>query len=386
MGHLISFLFLKKTIASFITTTSSEICSVLNLWDIKKKLSMKSFGTGSGDMKNFHALYSWGVRMRNYTHLIVIGLVAFVLVIYLFFEVFEINIFIMISSYVISLLITYIITKKELEVRHDGIIHSLKKKYNIRIRKLKREHDTATLEKTIRDGTKTLIKNAVEYFKIENIRNEMPLSAAIQNLQLDKYGQIIELLADFSLILPDYQENQEIVQEEIDHQIEIYQIDEKPFAEFLQRITEKYTTTVHKKIRERQYQDLRRTMQTCPQCAEKILPHSEVCKHCGHKLKNAAPPKSSVPVKPDEPDWIKKGYDSYRSGNFKEAIRIFTVAIDLNPDDSQAYYNRGILHMKIDKQTQAADDLKAAAGMGHKKAQKVLNSLIMMKTHDGGGY
>ncbi|MCP4110469.1 MAG: hypothetical protein GY749_33935 [Desulfobacteraceae bacterium] len=349
---------------------------------------MKTFGAGNSDIKNTRSMPSWSGKIRSYTHLIITGVIAFSLIVYLLFQISDINMSVMIFLYVISLVITYIITKKELEVRHDGIVHSLKKNYNIRIRKLKREHDTATLEKTIRDGTKTLIKNAVEYFKIENIRNEMPLSAAIQNLQLDKYGQIIELLADFSLILPDYQENQEIVQEEINHQIEIYLIDEEAFAEFLQRITEKYIVTVHKKIRERQDLDVRKSLKPCPQCAEKILPNSQVCRHCGHQLKASVTDISEAKKsssEEDEPDWVKKGYESYRSGNFKEAIRIFTVAIDLNPEDSQAYYNRGILHMKIDKQTQAADDLKSAASMGHKKARKVLNSLLMMKTHDGGG-
>ncbi len=85
-----------------------------------------------------------------------------------------------------------------------------------------------------------------DYFKLENIKNEMGDSAAIQNLQLDKYGQIIELLAEFSMILPDVKENQEIVQEEINHQIIIYLIDENPFALFLQRIMDKYMIALKK--------------------------------------------------------------------------------------------------------------------------------------------
>ncbi|MCP4106611.1 MAG: hypothetical protein GY749_13925 [Desulfobacteraceae bacterium] len=126
-----------------------------------------------------------------------------------------------IFSCVFSLIITFLITKQWMEKEYEGKMRIMKDKYERKIRRLKKEHDTTTLEKTIRDGTQTLIKNALDYFKIENIKNEMGATAALQNLQLDKYGQIIELLADFSLILPDYQENQQIVKEEIDHQIDI---------------------------------------------------------------------------------------------------------------------------------------------------------------------
>ncbi len=278
-------------------------------------------------------------------------------------------------SYVVSLLIMLVITKKNSEKEYNSIITGLKEEYKLKISRLKREYDTTTLEKTIRDGTQTLIKNAVDYFKIENIKNEMGKSAAIQNLQLDKYGQIIELLADFSLILPDTAENQEIVQEEINHQIRIYQMDEKNFSQFLQRIMEKYQITVNKKIREKKETVMSaRNTKICPRCAEKILIKAMVCKYCGHEFK-------TVP-KITEADWLKKGQALYRSGQLQDALSFFSNAVDSNPKSGQAYYSRGVTYEKLGHQARALNDLTTAAQLGHKKAQEIVQQLEMMDTQE----
>lgn len=245
----------------------------------------------------------------------------------------------------------------------------LKEENDKRIRRLKKEHDTTTLEKTIRDGTQTLIKNALDYFKIENIKNEIGTSAAIENLQLDKYGQIIELLADFSLILPDIKENQKIVEEEITHQIKIYQIDENPFAMFLERIMRKYLVTVNKKIKEKIEQEHMESMKICPQCAERILPKAKVCKHCGHKLHSIERLSSQNPILPDR---IENGKNLYKSGLFKEAIKEFDTAIHDKADNAVAYYNRAVVHSKLGNREQARADLKEASNLGHKKAKELL--------------
>ena len=219
--------------------------------------------------------------MNIYTSLIILGSVAVGLSAYLPFQIpnKSVSFISTIFSSIFSLLITYIITRRYMEQEHEAAIKTLKERYDRKIRRLKKEHDTTTLEKTIRDGTQTLIKNALDYFKLENIKNEIGASAAIQNLQLDKYGQIIELLADFSLILPDFQENQLIVQREIDHQISIYETDERPFAIFMERILEKYQTTVDKKIREKNEQRTIESMKTSPRCAERVLFKARICKH-----------------------------------------------------------------------------------------------------------
>jgi tetratricopeptide (TPR) repeat protein len=271
-----------------------------------------------------------------------------------------------------SLLITYIITRRVVEEEAEEKVKALEDRHNQRIRRLKKEHDTTTLEKTIRDGTRTLIKNALDYFKIENIKNEMRPSAAIQNLQLDKYGQIIELLADFSLILPDYQENQQIVEQEINHQIDIYKIDEKAFALFLQRIMDKYMVTVDKKIREKADMNMLESIKTCPRCAERVLLKATVCKHCGYEFKPAA--KSSVQGTLAL-DRVEKGKEFYRSGQIQAALNSLTGAIELKPNYAIAYYNRAIVYKKLGDLKQCEIDLRHAAYLGHKKAQEMLKAL-----------
>mgnify|MGYP005842130825 CR=1 FL=1 len=322
--------------------------------------------------------------MQLYANLVILGLIGALLSAYLSFKVFDptVSFVSTVLSYVVLLLATFLLTKKDLEQRYSDLLNRFKRKYSLKIRKLKREHDTTTLERTIRNGTQTLIKNAIDYFKIDNIKNEMGSTAAIQNLQLDKYGQIIELLADFSLILPDYEENRRIVQQEIHHQIDIYEIDEKPFAQFLVRILEKYRVTFNKKLREREEQNAFSRMKTCPKCAEKVWPKAKICRHCGHRF-DAAPLPAPAGVNGNR-DLMKKGRVLFNDGKFAEAVDIYTKAVDADPDASQAYYNRGIIFLKLDNEVQGIEDLKSAARMGHKKAIRLLEVLRMMKTQDEG--
>jgi tetratricopeptide (TPR) repeat protein len=209
----------------------------------------------------------------------------------------------------------------------------------------------------------------LDYFKIENIKNEIGSTAAIENLQLDKYGQIIELLADFSLILPDIKENQEIVRQEIQHQIKIYQIDENPFALFLERIMQKYIVTVNKKIKEKIEQDIMESMKTCPRCAEKVLPKAKVCKHCGYNFKTFTKSSAHRTVSMDR---VEKGKALYKDGKYDEAIEEFSSAIQLKSNYAIAYYNRAIAYNKVGNYKQAEQDLREASYLGHKKSQDLL--------------
>lgn len=322
--------------------------------------------------------------MHIYANLMILALLGVALSAYLSFQEVDrhVSFISIVLSYMVFLLVTHILTKREMEARFADLLARVRKKYRLKIVKLKRDHDTSTLERTIRDGTRTLIKNAVDYFKIDNIKNEVGTSAAIQNLQLDKYGQIIELLADFSLILPDYEENQKIVQQEIYHQIDIYEIDERSFAEFLKRILEKYRVAFQKKLREKEAFESRRESRICPRCAEKVTGNPEICIHCGHAFSTRTPARSADEP-PEDTHFIREGIAYYRKQNLNDALRSFTQAIDLNPAADQAYYNRGIIHMKRDDQLQAIDDLKTAARLGHPRARRVLEVLKMMRTQNG---
>ncbi len=311
--------------------------------------------------------------MNIYATLIILGSVAVGLSAYLPFQIpnRSVSFISTIFSSIFSLLVTFIITKRWMEQEYEEKIKTLEKRYERKIKRLKKEQDTITLEKTIREGTQTLIKNALDYFKLENIKNEIGSSAAIQNLQLDKYGQIIELLAEFSLILPDYQENRQIVQAEIDHQIDIYEVDEKPFALFLQRILEKYQVTVSKKIREKEDLSSIESMKPCPRCAERVLAKAKVCKHCGYEFKSVSKTLTHSTVALDR---VEKGKSLFRNGQYDEALKVFNSAIELKPNYAIAYYNRAIVYNKLGDHKQAESDLKEACYLGHKKAQELLNA------------
>ena len=320
-------------------------------------------------------------NMQIYVNLFLLGMIGIALLAFSFFQMINIYLSFTISAlaYIIFILITFINTSSWLTKEHEKNISSLKEKYEDKIRSLKNEYDTAMLEKTIRNGTKTLIKNAVDYFKVENIKNEMPPSAAIQNLQLDKYGQIIELLADFSLILPDYDENRQIVLQEITHQIDIFLIDEKPFAEFLQTIMGKYLLTVNKKVREKIRQNVLKHMKACPNCSERVSNDAKICKYCGHKF--IKPLDKDALIK-KETGLIKQGYDLYKTGKFEQAIKCFSLVIQMNPKADQAYYGRGFIYNKINKYQNAVEDIQLAARLGHKKAKEFLSTIQFAKTQE----
>jgi len=311
--------------------------------------------------------------MNTYIGLISLGVFAVGLSAYLpiVIPTTTISVVTIIFAAVFTLLITFMVTKKWMEEQYDLKSRKLKEENDRRIRRLKKEHDTTTLEKTIRDGTQTLIKNALDYFKIENIKNEIGTSAAIENLQLDKYGQIIELLADFSLILPDIKENQKIVEDEITHQIKIYTIDENPFALFLERIMQKYIVTVNKKIKEKIEFEIMESMKICPQCAEKVLPKAKVCKHCGHKFQYIS---RSTAHRTIALDRVDRGKKYYKLGQYPEALKEFDTAIELKGNYALAYYNRAIVHNKLGNRKEAEADLREASYLGHKKAQELLNA------------
>lgn len=344
--------------------------------------------------------------MHMFTNLTVLGLSGIALIGFSSFQVFApvVTFLLCLFLYLVFLLVSFLNTRAWLENEHHLKIRVLSDRYERKIRRLKNEYDTATLEKTIREGTKTLIKNAVDYLKIENIKKEMPPSAAIQNLQLDKYGQIIELLADFSLILPDYEENRRIVEKEITHQIQIYEIDEKLFAEFLKTILSKYHLTVTKKMRERLQLAASRQRRVCPQCREAISIKSTVCGYCGHDLtgrgKPASKPRAERRKSPPDPnagagagtvrelapgdelEWVRRGKALYESGAYHDAIRLLTRAISLNPNAVQAYYARGVIFTRLDQTDRAERDFLTADKMGHPKAQQALSALKFSETQE----
>ena len=72
-------------------------------------------------------------------------------------------------------------------------------------------------------------------------------------------------------------------------------------------------------------------------------------------------------------EWLGKGKALYLSGSYQDAINAFTNALNLSPGYT-AYFNRGVVYNKLGNKKQAMNNIKAAARLGHKKSQKILES------------
>jgi len=58
-----------------------------------------------------------------------------------------------------------------------------------------------------------------------------------------------------------------------------------------------------------------------------------------------------------------KGLEACQRGNFEEGIRLLGIAILENPLHIEAFYNRGLAYLQIDKVSQAFDDFDRAVGL-----------------------
>ena len=61
-------------------------------------------------------------------------------------------------------------------------------------------------------------------------------------------------------------------------------------------------------------------------------------------------------------------------GNYQQAIKDYTKAIQLNPQDAMAYYKRGLAYAKSGDAQKALENLKIAAKLGNRTAQDFLRS------------
>jgi len=106
--------------------------------------------------------------------------------------------------------------------------------------------------------------------------------------------------------------------------------------------------------------------------------------------------------------WIEKGYSCAVKGQYEKALEAFTKAIEQNPEDERAYYNRGaiygnlgrydealndfsktlelnpkyekafhsrgVAHLRLGNHKEALLDFKTAVGLGHKPSEEYLKS------------
>ena len=63
-------------------------------------------------------------------------------------------------------------------------------------------------------------------------------------------------------------------------------------------------------------------------------------------------------------DYFSKGWAAYQLGQYERAIQDYDEAIRLNPQDADAYYNRGQLHRHIGNTKEAEWDIQKAKELG----------------------
>lgn len=114
-------------------------------------------------------------------------------------------------------------------------------------------------------------------------------------------------------------------------------------------------------------------MKKCPFCAEMIRKEAVTCRYCGRSVKKQDQRMDTTHTLSAK-DWLEEGHKLYSSGRYAEAIDAFDTAIGLNSNYPIAYHNRGIVYHKLGNHKQCVNDFKAAAKLGHKKAQQFLRS------------
>jgi tetratricopeptide (TPR) repeat protein len=61
------------------------------------------------------------------------------------------------------------------------------------------------------------------------------------------------------------------------------------------------------------------------------------------------------------------------SGMWENAVSDYSMALDLQPDDGNVYYNKGVALIRLGKTEQACHDLRMALRLGNRKASELIN-------------
>ncbi|MGW8304196.1 MAG: tetratricopeptide repeat protein [Desulfobacterales bacterium] len=112
----------------------------------------------------------------------------------------------------------------------------------------------------------------------------------------------------------------------------------------------------------------------CPYRAEMNAEGGTVCRFGFRTFEQSA--KNDLPTGGlNASDWVKKGVNLYKSGDYQKAILAFSIAIDLDVTLSAAYATRAVAYYRLGHKKQATQNLEIAARLGHKRARILLKKL-----------
>ena len=130
-------------------------------------------------------------------------------------------------------------------------------------------------------------------------------------------------------------------------------------------------TVLTLRINKWSYEGLIMNIRKCPYYAGVVQDGAILCRYYNNILET--PKKDLETTNELSPrDWIVKGRTLYYSGNYQEAIDVFTRAIDLDQSSASAYFNLAATHHKLENKKQTIKNLRVAAKLDHKNAQKLL--------------
>lgn len=81
----------------------------------------------------------------------------------------------------------------------------------------------------------------------------------------------------------------------------------------------------------------------------------------------------AIELNPNNPNvFIYRGYLFYKNNEFEKAIKDFNTVIDLDSKNPYAYYNRGMSYSKLEQKNKACLDFHKACEMGNTNACKLV--------------
>ena len=102
-----------------------------------------------------------------------------------------------------------------------------------------------------------------------------------------------------------------------------------------------------------------------------VLAHVSKQKTSQSRPINIQPP--PLPIS-SENDLIIKAQLFFKNNNYKRAIKALNRALEINNKSESAFYNRGVVLLKMGDKKKAVRDLKIAANLGHEKSKEFLDN------------